>query len=175
MLSCKLSKEIRAFCYLLPTLLIRGSNTKKTYFTLKYTCFQLLKTFKYANLSQSLANKILQCTESAKRAVPPHENMIVSGVTWTWCFILFSLIAELWQVQPFTCSLWFQERRKNILYLAPIGDRENPGCAPTLPQVPQEPESGDFMRLRRDVDIHEEGGKIFSSSAWDTGAETGSE
>lgn len=55
----------------------------------------------------------------------------------------------------------------DVLYLAPIGDRENPGCAPTLPHVPQEPESGDLMRLRRDVDIHKEGGKFFSSSAWD--------
>lgn len=51
------------------------------------------------------------------------------------------------------------------LYLAPIGDRENPGCAPTLPHIPQEPEGRDFMRLRRDVDVHKDCGKVSDSSA----------
>lgn len=55
------------------------------------------------------------------------------------------------------------------MYLAPIGDRENPECAPTLPHIPQEPEGRDFVRLRRDVDVHKDRGEVSDSSARDTG------
>lgn len=119
-----------------------ASTSKKPYFTLKYT-WSTKKYFKWPksnktatkglcwseskkkkllncpNLSQSLANKTPHCTELAKRAVPPHEKVIVSSATCTWCFVLFLLIAGLWRVPHSTCSLWFQERRKNMRHFVP--------------------------------------------------------
>lgn len=50
-------------------------------------------------------------------------------------------------------------------YLPSIGCGDDPGCAPTLLHIPQEPERRDLMSLCSDTQVHKESGQLLGRSA----------